>query len=91
MIKDFKNKSLEKFYVKGRVGKINPQHRARVRQILDILYGSDSLIEVNLPGLDLHKVQGKPTRHGITVTGNWRITFQFKNGEFQRVDLEDYH
>ena len=25
------------------------------------------------------------------VTGNWRITFRFENGDVFDVDLEDYH
>ncbi|MFA6302019.1 MAG: type II toxin-antitoxin system RelE/ParE family toxin [Legionella sp.] len=27
----------------------------------------------------------------ITVNGNWRITFEFKNGDAYIVNYEDYH
>ncbi|MGA7749222.1 MAG: type II toxin-antitoxin system RelE/ParE family toxin [Gallionella sp.] len=27
----------------------------------------------------------------VTVNGNWRITFEFENGDAYILDLEDYH
>jgi len=45
-----------------------------------------------LPGLELHQLKGK--RRGtwvVKVSGNWRITFQFSNGEIDNVNYEDYH
>jgi proteic killer suppression protein len=27
----------------------------------------------------------------ISVSGNWRITFDVENAEIHRLDLEDYH
>ncbi|MCK5700085.1 MAG: type II toxin-antitoxin system RelE/ParE family toxin, partial [Cyclobacteriaceae bacterium] len=40
----------------------------------------------------LHELKGE--RLGVwsvTVKNNWRITFQFKNGDAYDVKLEDYH
>jgi plasmid maintenance system killer protein len=28
---------------------------------------------------------------GISVSGNWRITFGIERGEITNLDLEDYH
>ena len=30
-------------------------------------------------------------RWSIKVSGNWRLTFEFKNGDALNVDVEDYH
>lgn len=30
-------------------------------------------------------------RWSITVNGNWRITFEFENGNAFVLDYEDYH
>lgn len=30
-------------------------------------------------------------RYSIRVTGNWRLTFRFEDGDVFEVDLEDYH
>ena len=48
--------------------------------------------DLALPGFDLHELKGK--RKGtwsIKVSGNWRITFGFANGEAFDLNLEDYH
>jgi proteic killer suppression protein len=47
---------------------------------------------MNLPGLDLHRLKG--ARQGswaVTVSGNWRITFNFVSKSIEDVDYEDYH
>ena len=47
---------------------------------------------MGLPGLRLHKLTG--SRAGIwsvTVSGNWRVTFRFKDGDAEFVNYEDYH
>jgi proteic killer suppression protein len=91
VIKNFRNKGLEKFHRKGQVSKVHPKQRDTVRMLLDIMEASEALKDINIPGLGLHKLKGKPTRYGLKVTGNWRITFEWKDAEFQKVDLEDYH
>ena len=48
--------------------------------------------DLEQPGLRLHQLTGN--RRGvwsIRVSGNWRITFRFEDGEAVDVDLEDYH
>ncbi|WP_231364132.1 type II toxin-antitoxin system RelE/ParE family toxin [Thioalkalivibrio sp. ALMg11] len=42
-----------------------------------------SLISVSL-GLD-------PPRWSIRVSGNWRLTFEFRDGQAYLLDYEDYH
>lgn len=47
---------------------------------------------MNLPGLYLHLIEGE--RRGtwsVRVSGNWRVTFQFHDGDAELVDYEDYH
>lgn len=48
--------------------------------------------DMDLPGLRLHELSGN--RAGIwsvTVSGNWRVTFQFEDGDAEIVNYEDYH
>ncbi len=91
MIKGFINRGLEKFFTKGLVAKIKPQHRDKVRRLLDGLAAAETLTDLNVPGWGLHRLEGKPTRYGLKVQKNWRVTFQWKNGEAREVDYEDYH
>lgn len=40
----------------------------------------------------LHELKGdKKGIWSITVNGNWRITFEFENGDAHIVNYEDYH
>jgi len=47
---------------------------------------------MNTPGWRLHRLSGN--RQGlwaIDVSKNWRIVFEFKDGDAYIVDYEDYH
>lgn len=64
----------------------------RVDRILSVLDQAENLDDLDLPGYRLHPLTGD--RKGIwsiRVTGNWRITFVFADGDVFDVDLEDYH
>ena len=48
--------------------------------------------DINLPGFKLPPLKGD--RDGIwsiTVNGNWRITFEFIDGNAYILNYEDYH
>ena len=48
--------------------------------------------DINLPSFKLHPLKG--SRDGIcsiTVNGNWRITFEFIDGNAFILNYEDYH
>jgi len=48
--------------------------------------------DMNVPGFGLHQLKGK--RKGvwsIKVSGNWRLTFMFEDGNVYIVNYEDYH
>lgn len=48
--------------------------------------------DMNLPGFRLHPLKGdKAGRWSITVSGNWRMTFEFREGNAYVLDYEDYH
>ena len=64
----------------------------RLRRRLDVLDAADSLKALGLPGFRLHALTGDMKgKYSIRVTGNWRITFGFKDSDVFDVDLEDYH
>jgi proteic killer suppression protein len=48
--------------------------------------------DVDIPGFALHPLQGAMKgRWAITVNGNWRLTFEFRDGNVYVLDYEDYH
>jgi len=92
MIKSFKHKGLEDFFYTGKKKGIKPEHAARVERILDRLNASSEIRDMNYPGSDLHKLVGdKKGQYAVRVSGNWRIFFEFVNGNAYIVDYSDYH
>ncbi len=92
MIKSFKHKGLEKFYLTGNKAGIQAQHAKRIILILAQLNQAKTVDDMNIPTLKLHGLKGK--RKGtwsVKVQENWRITFQFMNGNAEIVNYEDYH
>ncbi|EPE0572776.1 type II toxin-antitoxin system RelE/ParE family toxin, partial [Escherichia coli] len=48
--------------------------------------------DINLAGYRLHQLQGgRSDTWSVTVSGNWRITFEFRNGDAYILNYEDYH
>jgi len=43
-------------------------------------------------GPALHRLKGtEQARWSVSVNGNWRLTFEFRNGHANVPDYEDYH
>ena len=92
MIKGFKHKGLERFFLQGTKAGIQPRHATRLRLILARLHASTRPQDMNLPGLQLHELQGdREGTWAVKVSGNWRVTFVFRGGDAELVDYEDYH
>lgn len=67
-------------------------HRKRLRLQLAALDTAEKIEDMDIPGFRLHPLKGE--RRGswsISVSGNWRITFEFRDGNAYKVDYEDYH
>jgi toxin HigB-1 len=53
---------------------------------------AQSIQDMNVPGFRLHRLKGR--RRGVwsvSVNGNWRVTFEFRDGQAYILDYEDYH
>ncbi|CAN2039723.1 hypothetical protein GMMP15_1380004 [Candidatus Magnetomoraceae bacterium gMMP-15] len=47
---------------------------------------------MNYPGAFLHQLSGdKKGLYAVKVSGNWRVFFQFIDGDAFIVDYDDYH
>lgn len=92
MIRSFRHRGLEKFFTTGSKAGIQAQHAKRLKLILGRLHASTRPLDMNLPGLRLHELTGKrKDTWTVSVSGNWRITFQFQGDDAILVDYEDYH
>ena len=65
----------------------------RVQNILAALIASPDMDGVaGPPGWRIHQLSGnRAATWSISVSGNWRLTFDIRQGEICDLDLEDYH
>jgi proteic killer suppression protein len=61
MIRSFRHKGLERFFVTGSKKGIQPEHAEKIARILDRLDASISPSDMNLPGYRLHELKGQDT------------------------------
>ena len=92
MITSFKHKGLELFFTKGSYKGIPAQYGARIERMLDRLDASKQADDMNLAGYKFHALRGeRKAEFAVSVTGNWRVTFEFDGENAINVNLEDCH
>jgi toxin HigB-1 len=91
VIRTFRHRGLKELFETGKSARVRPdlQHRILVR--LDALEAATSTGALRQPGFDFHPLRGQPQRYSIHVNGPWCLTFEWRDGAAQRVDLEQYH
>ncbi len=92
MIRTFKHKGLEAFFKNGSKAGIQSNHALRLRSQLTLLDSCSDIRQMNVPGWRFHALSGGLANHcSVTVSGNWRLTFKFENGDAFLVNYHDYH
>lgn len=92
LIHSFGHKGLKQFFLSGNVAGIQPHHAKRLRLLLAALDTATSISDMNIPGIRLHSLKGKLRgRWSVRVDGNWRLTFEFRDGNAYLLNYEDYH
>jgi toxin HigB-1 len=92
MIQSFRHKGLRRFYESGSMSGIQPHHAKRLRMQLAALDTAQSINDMSIAGFRLHRLKGEGKgRWSIWVNGNWRLTFEFRDGHAFVLDYEDYH
>jgi toxin HigB-1 len=92
VIVSFRHKGLEARYRTNSAKGIQADHTAKLRRILSALDVAQSAADLNIPSFRTHPLKGDQAgRWSITVSGNWRVTFQFVDADVELLDYEDYH
>lgn len=92
MIKSWKNPHLRELFETGASRRIDTRLHKRCIARLTALNGTTDIRTLYLPGYELHKWEGaSKTKWSISVSGPWRITFEWIKGEAYDVDLEQPH
>lgn len=92
MIKSFKHKGLKQFFETGNTSGILVAHQDKLKFLLIALHTAICIEDMNMPSFRLHKLKGnKKGLWAVDVNKNWRITFEFIEGDAYIVNYEDYH
>lgn len=93
MIKSFKHKGLEQFFMAGKTKGIKADHVKKIRQILSVLDAANELDDIkSVIAFRCHHLTGQRKKeHAVWVNKNWRITFCFEGGDVHLTNYEDYH
>lgn len=92
VIKTFRHRGLEKFFLTGSKAGIQPKHAIRLRIQLTTLNLASRPEDMDRSGWKFHPLKGDLKDHyAITVNGNWRMTFRFEGEDAILVDYQDYH
>lgn len=60
--------------------------------MLAALDTAQTIEDMNIPGFKLHSLkESLENIWSISVSGNWRLTFKFENGNIYLLNYEDYH
>lgn len=92
MIESFRHKGLRRLFETGNASGVQASHAKRLRLQLVALDTAKAIEDMDIPGFRLHPLKGSMKgRWSINVNGNWRITFEFREGNAYVLDYEDYH
>ncbi len=91
MIRSFRSRALQAFWQRDDASRIRGDLRVRLSGRPYSLDAAAIPEEMNVPGFNFHRLQGKPVRYTVHVNGPWCITFEWDGEDAVRVDLEQYH
>jgi len=92
MLRSFRHKGLAELWRSGKSAKVDAKLHQRIIVRLTAIDSAALAKEIDVPGYDFHPLHGfRPIRYSIHINGPWCITFEFSEGDAERVDLEQYH
>jgi proteic killer suppression protein len=92
MIVSIRHKGLRDLFESGHSKSIKPNHTSKVRMQMLALDTAVTIEDMDIPGYRLHALKGNhQDRWSISVDKNWRLTFEFQDGNVYLLDYEDYH
>ena len=93
MIKTFADRRTQELYATGKCKRLPPEIVKCASRKLEYLDLATSLEDLKVPpGNRLHALEGdRKSQHSISVNAQWRICFQFIDGDAYDVEICDYH
>ena len=92
-IQSFRHKGLRWLFDDDDARGVRADQVKRLQRLLAQLDTAQTIDDLRrFPGGRLHELKGKlKGQWSLTVSGNWRLTFRFEEGDAFDIDLVDYH
>ena len=94
-IASVRHRGLGRLIEDGNPQSIDPVLRVRVQTVLNALAQSENIAEFadrSPPGWRVHRLTGnRRNEWSVSISGNWRMTFEEQGSYIYRLNLEDYH
>ncbi len=93
MIRSFRSPDTELLFSRQGSRKLPPAiHRVTLRKLV-LLHGADALVDLRLPpGNRLEKLHGdRAGQYSIRINEQYRVCFEWRDGDAYNVEITDYH
>ena len=93
MIRSFKSKETEKIFIRLRSRKLPQDIQQVAYRKLRMLNNAVNLNDLRIPPANrLEKLSGdRKGRYSIRINDQWRICFEWRDGDVHNVEIIDYH
>lgn len=96
MIQSFGNKTAQDIWEHDKSKAVPQDLWLRAKALLTVMHSTSTLNDLKIkgqpPNIRLHKLKGdRKNQWSVTIRLPWCLTFEFKNGEFIEVKIENYH
>lgn len=92
MIKSFKHKGLERLWTLDDGKAFQKKDAQRIKLRLAVIDSIEKVEDITNPAYKFHPLTGdRKGVYSLTVRANYRITFEFINGDAYILNYEDYH
>jgi toxin HigB-1 len=93
VIKSFADKQTQQLYLTGKARRLPPDVAKRAARKLEQVNAATVVEDLRVPpGNRLHALEGdRNSQFSVSVNDQWRICFQFEDGDALDVEFCDYH
>jgi len=93
MIRSFNSKETEKIFARTRSRKLPQDIQQVAYRKLRMLNNAINLNDLRIPPANrLEKLSGdRKGQHSIRINDQWRICFEWRDGDAHEVEIVDYH
>ncbi len=93
MIKSFRDRETEKIFCLRHSRKLPPEIQQTALRKLRMLNNAETLQDLRVPPANrLEKLTGDRTgQYSIRINEQWRICFEWRDGDVYQAEITDYH